>query len=291
MRPHGAKWSRGPGFSSPNQPDQERTTAYRDSSGPKSRSDAHYATTVGDWEEPSGESRLMTARDKQHEIWVDEYTTNHGVPTTKRGRPTTSDLRLLDTLRASPADIGTSTLDLGCGAGRNAVYLAQRGWRVVGVDFVPAALRRMAQAAHETGVAHAVLPVCASLGQPLPFRDAAFDLALDVTTSASLALQALRMFERELHRVLKPNGMLLSYVMADDDPYLAPRCDQDGYATVPESGLIDRCFSVPMLKDLYSRWEILHLDKVERQDTFFGREYARRLWWLLARRSATASGR
>ncbi len=48
----------GPGFSSPNQPDQERTTACRDSSGPKSRSDAHCATIVGDWEEPSGESRL-----------------------------------------------------------------------------------------------------------------------------------------------------------------------------------------------------------------------------------------
>ncbi len=38
--------------------DQERTTAYRDSSGPDSRSDAHRATIVGDWEEPSGESRL-----------------------------------------------------------------------------------------------------------------------------------------------------------------------------------------------------------------------------------------
>ncbi len=48
----------GPGFSSPNQPDRERTTAYRDSSGPDSRSDAHCATIVGDWEEPSGESRL-----------------------------------------------------------------------------------------------------------------------------------------------------------------------------------------------------------------------------------------
>ena len=45
-----------PGFRSSNQPDQERTTAYRDSSGPESRSDAHCAPIVGDWEEPSGES-------------------------------------------------------------------------------------------------------------------------------------------------------------------------------------------------------------------------------------------
>ena len=47
----------GPGFSSPNQPDQERVTAYRDSPRPDSRSDAHCAAIVGEWEGRSGESR------------------------------------------------------------------------------------------------------------------------------------------------------------------------------------------------------------------------------------------
>ncbi len=58
--PSQCKMVTGPGFSSPNQPDQERTTAYRDSSGPNSRSDAHCATIVGDWEEPSGESQFRS---------------------------------------------------------------------------------------------------------------------------------------------------------------------------------------------------------------------------------------
>ncbi len=48
----------GPSFSSPNQPDQVRTTAYHDSSGPESRSDGHGANIVGNWKEPSGESRI-----------------------------------------------------------------------------------------------------------------------------------------------------------------------------------------------------------------------------------------
>ena len=47
-----------PRFSSPNQPDQERTTASRDSSGSKLRSDAHFAIIVGDWEKSYGESQM-----------------------------------------------------------------------------------------------------------------------------------------------------------------------------------------------------------------------------------------
>ena len=50
----------GPGFSSPNRPDQERTTAYRDSSGPISRSAAHCATILGDRQEPTGDSRFSS---------------------------------------------------------------------------------------------------------------------------------------------------------------------------------------------------------------------------------------
>jgi hypothetical protein len=49
---------------SSNQPDRERTTAYRDSSGPISRSDAYCATIVGDWQEPSGECRLNTLTER-----------------------------------------------------------------------------------------------------------------------------------------------------------------------------------------------------------------------------------
>ncbi|TQV73747.1 methyltransferase domain-containing protein [Aliikangiella marina] len=38
-------------------------------------------------------------------------------------------------------------LDLGCGAGRDAVYLALNGWQVTAVDYLPAALEKMQQLA------------------------------------------------------------------------------------------------------------------------------------------------
>ena len=44
-------------------------------------------------------------------------------------------------------------LDLACGEGRNAVWLAERGWNVVGVDYSDAALAKAAELAAERGVA------------------------------------------------------------------------------------------------------------------------------------------
>lgn len=43
-------------------------------------------------------------------------------------------------------------LDLGCGSGIWGVELAERGWQVTGVDFVPKALRRARERARHAGV-------------------------------------------------------------------------------------------------------------------------------------------
>ena len=43
-------------------------------------------------------------------------------------------------------------LDLACGEGRNAVWLAERGWQVTGVDFSDVALAKAAQLAADRGV-------------------------------------------------------------------------------------------------------------------------------------------
>ncbi|WP_239161392.1 class I SAM-dependent methyltransferase [Acrocarpospora phusangensis] len=44
-------------------------------------------------------------------------------------------------------------LDLGCGTGANAIYLARHGFDVTGVDFAPAALAKARRAAAAAGVA------------------------------------------------------------------------------------------------------------------------------------------
>lgn len=52
---------------------------------------------------------------------------------------------------APPAARGRRALDLACGAGREAVYLALHGWQVDAVDVLPDALQRAADLAHRCG--------------------------------------------------------------------------------------------------------------------------------------------
>jgi SAM-dependent methyltransferase len=63
-----------------------------------------------------------------------------------RGEPSPVVIAALESLA------GGTALDLGCGAGRHAVWLTEHGWRVTAVDFSDEALRQGRERASERGV-------------------------------------------------------------------------------------------------------------------------------------------
>jgi len=67
-----------------------------------------------------------------------------------------------------------SALDLGCGEGADAIWLARRGWSVVGVDIAQAALDQAKVHADQAGVREGIEWHQNDLISPLPFDN--FDL-------------------------------------------------------------------------------------------------------------------
>lgn len=65
-------------------------------------------------------------------------------------------------------------LDLACGAGRNALWLAQRGWEVVAIDGSSEAIRIVRES--EPRIDARVMDL--ETEEPLPFADESFDLVL-----------------------------------------------------------------------------------------------------------------
>jgi len=101
---------------------------------------------------------------------------------------------------------GIQVLDLGCGAGAEAVYLARHGCRVRGVDSSAEALVLARRAAAEAGVE--VEWIEASV-LALPLADHSVDFAYDRGCLHLFERPARQRYARELARVLVPGGSLL----------------------------------------------------------------------------------
>ena len=95
---------------------------------------------------------------------------------------------------------GLAVLDLGCGTGRHALWLAGAGATVTAVDFSAG----MLDEARSKRGADAVRFVVHDLHEPLPFEGGAFDLV--VSGLVLEHLRELRGFFDEAHRVLRPGG-------------------------------------------------------------------------------------
>jgi SAM-dependent methyltransferase len=91
---------------------------------------------------------------------------------------------------------GTRVLDAPCGMGALAAALRQAGYDAHGVDIDGAGARLLGPAFHE-----------ADLNQRLPFADQTFGVAFSIEGIEHLTDRF--RYLRELHRVLKPHGVLI----------------------------------------------------------------------------------
>lgn len=69
------------------------------------------------------------------------------------GHPIGQSLRdVVEGTNVAPALPAGKALDAGCGTGDSSVYLAQHGWKVTGIDFVPKALDKARAKVDAAGV-------------------------------------------------------------------------------------------------------------------------------------------
>ena len=88
----------------------------------------------------------------------------------------------LDRLPLTP----TTALDLGCGTGGDALWLAERGWTVTGVDIAAAALAQAERAADDAGLADRVIWRRVDLDDGVP--TGSWDLVTSAYLQAPVAL-------------------------------------------------------------------------------------------------------
>jgi SAM-dependent methyltransferase len=185
----------------------------------------------------------------------------------------------LPRLRAAGAK---NVLELGCGTGNDAGWLALEGYTVTAVD-VSAEAVSQARARYGRTVAFFV----ADLTAPLPFELASFD--------AVMSNVALHMFPDEVTRsvfdairdTLRPRGLFLFHVNSLEDRHLRARRIrvareiEDNYV-LEESGQAVRFFSEAYLSELMTGWSNVELERVEATHRRTGEP--KRVWRGIARK-------
>ncbi|MEU1056668.1 class I SAM-dependent methyltransferase [Streptomyces sp. NPDC005876] len=100
-----------------------------------------------------------------------------------------------------------TALDLGCGEGGDAVWLASRGWRVTGVDISATALERAARHAAEAGVGDRVTWERHELG--VTFPAGSFDLVSAHYLQSPVALDQRSVLRRAADAVADGGTLLI----------------------------------------------------------------------------------
>jgi SAM-dependent methyltransferase len=111
--------------------------------------------------------------------------------------------------------ITSPVLDAGCGTGEHALFLAGRGHRVVGIDFVEEAIRRARAKAAERRLAVDFLVKDAT---ELADWDRRFATAIDFGLFHVLSDADRRRYAGGLAKVLQPGGRLFLSCFSDEEP-------------------------------------------------------------------------
>lgn len=112
--------------------------------------------------------------------------------------------------------IGNRVLDLGCGTGTHAIYLAQQGYTVVGVDFSSKAIALARQKARQAG---AIVDFRIGDVTRLNFLNDPFDIVLDVGCFHGLSKAERKKYAQNLARLTHQGSLFLLWAVKGDDHF------------------------------------------------------------------------
>lgn len=219
----------------------------------------------------------------QGRAWEKEYQNSKLV--TKADGPQADTLRFLKFLKKDQKYKldGKNILDLGCGTGRNANYLAEEGNNVIGIEISKTAITLAKERATDLGVK--VDYRLGDIGEPYEISDESVDVVLDVTSSNALNEKGRSVYLSEVSRVLKSGGYFFVRALCKDGNKNvknllkdSPGREYDTYY-MRDLDLYERVFSREDFIKMYGQYfKILSLEKKTSYPTVNGRLYKIEYW-------------
>ena len=154
-------------------------------------------------------------------------------------------------------------LDLGSGAGRDALFFAQNGMHVVALDFSHAALEALGRSARSLGLSEHVQTVQHDVREPLPFSDSVFDACYShMLYCMDFTFAELSQLSAEVKRVLRPGGIQVYTVRTTEDPDFGTGTHR-GEQIYEDEGFVLHFFDRGMVERLATGFRVLEVREFE----------------------------
>lgn len=150
----------------------------------------------------------MTSRDTEtaHEAWQRNWATEAG-----RAPWLEPEADVIAVAGGLPDPAVLPVLDLGCGVGRHALYLASLGLNVSACDASPQGIEITAQEARRRGL---TIDLCEGRMTDLPYRTGQFAYVLAWNVIYHGDPDVVRRAISEIHRVLRPGGLYQGTILS-----------------------------------------------------------------------------
>ncbi len=203
------------------------------------------------------------------DLWEEEYK-NKGIPSSFRDTPT----RIVKLFAEKYKERGNA-LDIGCGRGRNSIFLAQNGYRVHSVDFVESVLRELDEKAENEKLN--IKTFCQSVTEPLPFADHSFDLVIDIFCYKHQIDAKLRAsYRKEMLRVLRPSGFLVLSLAGKNDGFYGPLLKPGSNVIIdPYTEIASVLFDKEDIENEFSDFDITEYMPTSDESPMHGKTYKR----------------
>jgi SAM-dependent methyltransferase len=228
-----------------------------------------------------------------HELWSKEYEMG-GIPSSTRTSPSGAMKWAFEELKHLQTPLRTAA-DIGCGKGRNSIYLARQGLHVTAMDFTPNAIRQLQETAAEQGLSDQIRPIVQDITDPWPVAEGSMDLVIDAFCFKHITGHAARVsYKEQLLRALRSRGhYMISFASIGDGYYGRYVVKHDVVDGEEEHLCIDPANGIESV--LYTKKGILRffapeLDLFEelhhnKPSVMHGKEYERSVYALLLRRN------
>ncbi len=178
-----------------------------------------------------------------------------------------------------------SGIEMGCGKGRNVIWIAEHGVQMSGFDFSPVAIEEARMRATEAGLESATFTVADAM-VTWPFPTESFDFGIDCFASTDIESPEGRSFAiGEMWRVLKPGGHLLSYLLSIDDAFHAkmintsPTTERNSF--LHPTGKFEKVFDEEEIAELYKQFSVVTKERLEKTTEFYGTKYDCSHFWIV----------